>query len=42
MIGDFERVLLLYKGRIVVKFGILVVLFDFIIDCIKFGKFVDL
>ena len=39
--GNAEKTLSSYKGRTAVKYGIPVVSFDFITECIKSGKVLD-
>ena len=39
--GNSDRTLSSYKGRTAVKYGIPVVSFDFITECIKSGKLLD-
>ena len=41
MTGNSERTLSSYKGRTAVNYGIAVVSFDFVKECIKCGKLLD-
>ena len=41
MTGNSEKTLSSYKGRTAIKYGIAVVSFDFVKECIKSGKVLD-